>query len=119
MAGAAYAGLKPFCQRPDISPKVKRRVYYASVLSVLLYCCETWRLSAEDVLRSNIFGQRYLCRINRSDHVTNLQVGNRGRGSDTILLQCTKLSKTRWLGNMLCMMNTRLAYNDLFSILPT
>ena len=60
-------------------------VYESCVLSVLMYCAETWTLLKADVNRLQAFHMRSLRRIlgiRWFDHVTNLEVKDRTRLED-------------------------------------
>ncbi|VDP88851.1 unnamed protein product [Echinostoma caproni] len=59
-ARAAYAGFKNLRRRCDVALKLKSRVYYAAVRSVLLYGCDTLNLLVEDIRRLAVLDNRCL-----------------------------------------------------------
>ncbi|VDP47976.1 unnamed protein product [Echinostoma caproni] len=59
-ARAAYAELKHFWRRRDVSLKLKGRVYCATVRAVLLYGCETLSLRLDNIRRLEVFDYRCL-----------------------------------------------------------
>ena len=64
----------------NLSLVTKLRLYESCVLSVLLYCAETWTLLKADVNRLQAFHMRSLRRllgIRWFDHTTNLEVKDR------------------------------------------
>ena len=68
-----------------LSLVTKLRLYESCVLSVLLYCAETWTLLKTDVNRLQAFHMRSLRRIQGIrwfDHITNLEVKDRTRLED-------------------------------------
>lgn len=103
-AWAAFQGLRQaLWNRHDVSLRTKLRVFNTSVMSILLYACETWPLRVEDVRSLNAFHHRCLraiLRVRYQDHITNDTV--RSRCGDTRPVSVTiKERRLRWLGHVL------------------
>jgi hypothetical protein len=120
-AGGAFAVLKRsvFSVR-SISREVKLKVYSASVLSVLLYGCETWNCTVADVQRLEVFHNRCLrciCGLSKLSHVTNFDLKKlTGQKSIQSLIMTSRL---RWLGHVMRMSAGRAPKQILFSRLAT
>ena len=95
--------------------KTKCRIYHACVISVLLYCCETWTTYRRHEKRLNAFHMRCLRRIlgvSWRDHVSNEAVLE-ATGSSS-LFSILKTRRLRWLGHVHRMSETRLPRQILF-----
>jgi hypothetical protein len=85
LAASAMNQLGRVWRQRNLSLVTKLRLYESCVLSVLLYCAETWTLLKTDVNRLQAFHMRSLRRIlgiRWFDHVTNLEVKDRTRLED-------------------------------------
>jgi hypothetical protein len=85
LAASAMNQLGRVWRQRNLSLVTKLRLYESCVLSVLLYCAETWTLLKADVNRLQAFHMRSLRRIlgiRWFDHVTNLEVKDRTRLED-------------------------------------
>jgi hypothetical protein len=65
----------------DISTQTKVRIYNATVLSVLLYASETWRLLADDIKALETFQMSCLRRILGMGYRGGTVYGTRSKGS--------------------------------------
>ena len=98
----------------NLSLSIKRRIYNACVLSVLLYAAECWTPLMKHYRKLNTFHHRCIRIIlgisNRqqwSQHITMADV--RRRWGDTMLVSCrVKLKHLEWLGHLTRMSDTRL-----------
>ena len=103
---AALAKLKPIWKDTNISVKSKMRLLRALILSILLYACESWTLTAElqrkiQAVEMRCF--RRLLGISYTDHITNEVVRTRikehmPRYVD--LLTTVKRRKLKWYGHV-------------------
>ena len=85
LAASAMNQLGRVWRQRNLSLVTKLRLYESCVLSVLLYCAETWTLLKTDVNRLQAFHMRSLRRIlgiRWFNHVTNLEVKDRTRLED-------------------------------------
>lgn len=108
---------KPLWGRRDVHLSVKRKVFDACVLSVLLYGCETWATKVEDNRRLSAFifrGFRRMLRIPATARVSNAEVAEvmRWRLPIERVLQERRL---RWCGHVLRMDDKRLAKQVLLA----
>ena len=103
---AAPAKLKPIWKDTNISVKTKMRLLRALILSILLYACESWTLTAElqrkiQAVEMRCF--RRLLGISYTDHITNEVV--RSRIQEHMphyidLLTTVKRRKLKWYGHV-------------------
>ena len=76
------------------------------VISIFLYACESWTLTAELEKRTQAFEMRYywrLLNISYKDHVTNEEVRRKIQaaiGEYDELLTLVKKRKLRWFGHV-------------------
>jgi len=80
LAASAMNQLGRVWRQRNLSLVTKLRLYESCVLSVLLYCAETWTLLKADVNRLQAFHMHSLRRllgIRWFDHITNLEVKDR------------------------------------------
>ena len=108
---------KPLWGRRDVLLRVKRRVFDACVLSVLLYGCETWGTKSEDNRRLSSFifrGFRRMLRIPVTARVPNADLAAMANWRLPIegVLRERRL---RWCGHVLRMDGARLARRVLLA----
>jgi len=103
---AALAKLKTiWCDR-NISLASKIRVMCALAISVFLYACESWTLTAELQRRIKALEMRCyrkILNISYKDHITNEEVSNRitrAIGPYEDLLSIVKSRKLKWYGHV-------------------
>ena len=97
-ATAALTKLKPIWRDNNISLGSKVKLMRSLVISILLYACESWTLTAELEKRTQAFEMRCyrrLLNISYKDHVTNEEVGEYDE-----LLTLVKKRKLRWFGHV-------------------
>ena len=99
----ALTKLKTIWKDKNISSKI--RLMQSSIISIFLYACETWTITAElekKIRTTEMRCFRRLLGISYRDHVTNEKVGNRIRqviGPYEGLLTTVKKRKLRWYGH--------------------
>jgi len=102
----ALAKLKVIWNDKNIALSSKIRLMRSLVISIFLYACETWTLTAELVKRIQATEMRCFRRllgITYRDHVTNEEVRNRVKkaiGPYEDLLTTVKKRKLRWYGHI-------------------
>ena len=105
-ATAALTKLKPIWRDNNISLGSKVKLMRSLVISIFLYACESWTLTAELEKRTQAFEMRCyhkLLNISYKDHVTNEEVR---RKIQTVireydeLLTLVKKRKLRWFGHV-------------------
>ena len=110
---------------PDLDLHIKRCVFNACVLSLLLYGSECWTPLQHDLRRLSVFHMRCIRSIlgvSRRDcwnnHTTNAQLLEMWGDSDTI---CVKVAQHRleWLGHVARMDSSRMPRQILFGSLLT
>ena len=105
-ATAALTKLKPIWRDNNISLGLKVKLMRSLVISIFLYACESWTLTAELEKRMQAFEMRCYRRlldISYKDHVTNEEA--RRKILETIgeydeLLTLVKKRKLRWFGHV-------------------
>ena len=101
----ALTKLKAIWKDKNIALSSKIRLMRSLVISIFLYACETWTLTAElekKIQTTEMRCFRRLLGISYRDHVTNEKVGNRIRqaiGPYEDLLTTVKKRKLRWYGH--------------------
>ena len=101
----ALTKLKTIWKDKNIALSSKIRLMRSLVISIFLYACETWTLTAElekKIQTAEMRCFRRLLGISYRDHVTNEKVGNRIRqaiGPYEDLLTTVKKRKLRWYGH--------------------
>ncbi|KAJ8379015.1 hypothetical protein AAFF_G00231840 [Aldrovandia affinis] len=103
---AALTQLKPIWKDKNISLGSKVRLLRSLVISIFLYACESWTLTAEIQQRIQSFEMRCYRRllgISYTQHITNMEIRQRisqaiGRHDD--LLTIVKKRKLRWYGHI-------------------
>ena len=105
-ATAALTKLKPIWRDNNISLGTKVKLMCSLVISIFLYACESWTLTADLEKRTQAFEMRcYLRLLNISykDHVTNEEVRRKIQaaiGEYDELLTLVKKRKLRWFGHV-------------------
>ena len=102
----AMTKLKPIWNNRNISISSKIRLMRSLVMSIFLYACESWTLTAETERRIKAVEMRCFRRllgISYKDHITNEEVKRRIEseiGPYTDLLTTVKQRKLRWYGHV-------------------
>ena len=105
-ATAALTKLKPIWRDNNISLGSKVKLMRSLVISIFLYACESWTLTAELEKRTQAFEMRCyrkLLNIPYKDHVTNEEVRRKiqtANGENDELLTLVKKRKLRWFGHV-------------------
>ena len=105
-ATAALTKLKPIWRDNNISLRSKVKLTRSLVISICLYACESWTLTAELEKRTQAFEMRCyrrLLNISYKDHVTNEEVRRKIQaaiGEYDELLILVKKRKLRWFGHV-------------------
>lgn len=103
-----------------IKLKTKIKVYKATVLSVLLYACETWTTYRRHIRQLNHFHLRCLrsiMNVEWEEHIPDTEILHRADilGIDALLIQ----SQLRWVGHVARMPDSRLPKQIFYSQLRT
>ena len=105
-ATAALTKLKPIWRDNNISLGSKVKLMCSLVISIFLYACESWTLTAELEKRMQAFVMRCyrrLLNISYKEHVTNEEVRRKIQaaiGEYDELLTLVKKRKLRWFGHV-------------------
>ena len=105
-ATAALTKLKPIWKDNNISLGSKVKLMRSFVISIFLYACESWTLTAELEKRMQAFEMRCyrrLLNISYKNHVTNEEVCRKIQaaiGEYDKLLTLVKKRKLRWFGHV-------------------
>ena len=105
-ATAALTKLKPIWRDNNISLGSKVKLMRSLAISIFLYACESWTLTAELEKRMQAFEMRCyrrLLNISCKDHVTNEEVCRKIQaaiGEYDELLTLVKNGKLRWFGHV-------------------
>ena len=105
-ATSALAKLNPIWKDKNIKMDTKVRLLRSLVMSIFLYACESWTLSAEMERRIGAVEMRFYRRllgITYRDHITNDEVRRRisqAVGPYVDLLTIVKTRKLRWYGHV-------------------
>ena len=105
-ATAALTKLKPIWRDNDIFLGSKVKLMRSLVISIFLYACESWTLTAKLEKRTQAFEMRCyrrLLNISYKDHVTNEDVRRKiqaASGKYDELLTLVKSQKPRWFGHI-------------------
>ena len=105
-ATAALTKLKPIWRDNNISLGSKVKLMRSLVISIFLYACESWTLTAELDKRMQAFEMRCyrrLLNISYKDHVTNEEVRRKIQtaiGEYDELLTLVKKRQLRWFGHV-------------------
>ncbi|XP_048478528.1 uncharacterized protein LOC125488872 [Plutella xylostella] len=101
-ARATFAQLRPIWQSQKLTRRVKLKIFRSNVKSVLLYGCETWKVTKAISHQLQVFVNRCLRRILRiywPNKISNDQL--RERCHDTLIDQQIKRRKWNWIGHTL------------------
>ena len=105
-ATAAFTKLKPIWRDNNISHGSQVKLIRSLVISIFLYACESWILTAELEKRTKAFERRCyrrLLNISYKDHVTNEEVRKKIQaaiGEYGEILTLVKKQKLRWFGHV-------------------
>ena len=105
-ATAALAKLKTIWNDRNIVLSSMIRLMRSLVMSIFLYACESWTLTADTERRIQAMEMRCLRKllgITYRDHISNEEVRNRTRqaiGPDEELLTTVKRCKLKWYGHI-------------------
>ena len=105
-ATTALTKLKPIWRDNNISLGSKVKLIRSLVISIFLYACESWTVTAELEKRTQAFEMRCyrrLLNISYKDHVTNEEVRRKIQaaiGEYDELLTLVKKRKLRWFGHV-------------------
>ena len=103
-ATGALANLKVIWKDKNIARSTKVRLLRSLIMSIFLYTCETWKLTAETerkIQTMEIRSFRRLLGISYREHITNKKVRSRIRqaiGPYKELLTIVKQRKLQWYG---------------------
>jgi hypothetical protein len=125
LAAAVFRRLQRpfFCQRV-IQLSTRIVVFTVMVLSVLLYGCESWALTEQQLERLEVFHRgclRQILGIRRRDHVSDAEVYRRCHEGGTVcgtIASHVRRRALRWLGHLGRMEDGRLAKQLLWGTLP-
>ena len=104
---AALTKLKSIWRDNNISLRSKVKLMRSLVISIFLYACDSWTLTAELEKRTQAFEMRCyrrLLNISYKDHITNEEVRRKIQaviGEYDELLTLVKKRKLRWFGHVL------------------
>ena len=111
-SSAAFAAMRKVLRCKDIPAALRLRTYEATVLNILLFGCESWALTQDDINRLESTHHRFLrsmCHISiqqvQQDRITNKQVRQR-LGCHT-LQQRMELRRAWWLEKIVHMTEKR------------
>ena len=103
---AAMAKLKSIWSNRNITVRSKIRLMRSVVISIFLYACESWTLTADTERRVRAVEMRCFRRllgISYKDHITNEEVKRRVQneiGPYTDLLSTVRQRKLKWYGHV-------------------
>jgi hypothetical protein len=102
LAHGAWANLKKLWNAEHIPLYIKLNVFEASVISILIYGCESWIISEQLESKINSFATncyRHLLGIKRADHITNESIYKAVDKSP--LIQTIRKRQLGWVGHSL------------------
>ena len=105
-ATAMFHKLNSLWKDKNLAVKSKIRLMRTLVISILLYACESWTLTAElerKISATEMKFYRRLFNIRYQDHITNLEVAERvtaAVGPMETLLSTVKRRKLMWFGHV-------------------
>ena len=103
LASTAFGRLKEkIWSRKDIPYYIKTRLFYALIIPIATYACETWELKKEDMNRLSVFQNdclRVMAGKRRSDR-TQIAVLKRMLCVETDILQLVKRRRMNWFGHV-------------------
>ena len=123
-ASAAFAAMKRVLRNDQISCPLRLKAYETTVLNILLFGCESWALTREDIRKLETTHHRFLRSML---HITIYDVKNRRISNTKIrqqigshtLLQRMSLRRARWIEKIAHMPPTRNPRKVLNAWLPT
>ena len=114
-ASAAYYKLSKVWSNTNIFTRTKVRILKSNVIPVLIYGCESWRMTRADEHKLDVFLHRWLRRIlkiNWTQHVTNDEVRRRA-GVKELLSETVRRRRWTFIGHTLRRDRRNLARNAL------
>ena len=108
-AASAFKDLSDVLRQRSISVETKVKIYSASVLTQLLYACESWTLKSSDESRIDAFDmrcQRRILRVTWKDKISNERI--RARTKQPQLTEIIRTRRLRWFGHLHRLNDTRL-----------
>ena len=105
-AAAAVTKLKVIWNNKNITISSKVRLIHSLAISIYLYACETWTITADNERRIQALEMRCFCKllgISYSDHIANEEVKARignAIGPCEDLLTSVKRRKLKWYGHV-------------------
>ena len=104
LAASAFGRLrKTVWNNPDISLKLKVRLYKALILPIATYACETWTLKKSDEQLLLVFEMRCLraiLRVTRRDRIRNEVIRNR-LGVESTIIDAIRSRRMGWFGHVI------------------
>ncbi|XP_054279259.1 uncharacterized protein LOC128997645 [Macrosteles quadrilineatus] len=101
-ANAAFVQLYPVWKARDISTRTKLKIFSSNVKSVLLYGCETWKVSSSLTQKLQVFINRCLRKILKiywPEVISNRELW-KATDKEPVEIQIKK-RKWRWIGHTL------------------
>ena len=114
-AYAAYFKLQKVWKSSKIFTKTKIRIFKSNVVSVLLYGCESWRMTRGDEQKLDVFlhtSLRRILKISWEQHTSNDEV-RRSAGVTETLSRTVQRRRWTFIGHILRRDNRNLAKNAL------
>ncbi|XP_037300014.1 uncharacterized protein LOC119190875 [Manduca sexta] len=99
---AIYAQLRPVWQSRKLTKRVKLKIFRSNVKTVLLYGCETWKVTKDISHRLQVFVNRCLRRVLDvywPEKISNVDLWK--RCGETAIDQQIKRRKWKWIGHTL------------------
>ena len=94
---------------PDLGPRLKLRLYRASVISLLTYGCESWNLTQDVMRKLNGCNSQMLARITGNE----VCYETRSTTSSFDLVKHVRIRRLRWLGQILRGDQSRLLFKSI------
>ena len=94
---------------PDLGPRLKLRLYRASVISLLTYGCESWNLTQDVMRKLNGCNSQMLARITGNEVCYEA----RSATSSFDLVKHVRIRRLRWLGQILRGDQSRLLFKSI------
>ena len=82
---------------PDLGPRLKLRLYQASIVSLLTYGCESWNLTQDVMRKLNGCNSQMLARITGNE----VSFEARSTTSSFDVVKHVRIRRLRWLGQIL------------------
>ena len=103
LAASAFGRLKEkIWTNNDLSYVIKTRLFYALIIPIAIYACETWSLKKVDMNKLNVFQNdclRTMIGKRRTDHASIEQL-KRTLGIKTDILDMIKRRRLNWFGHV-------------------